>query len=107
MHVMVAIDSFWRYPVQTTEFIDLRFHDILEGTYKSGVKNYPIELASQQIAGDFLLAFRELAWTVRRRKPCRKIQVKPSIDPSLPSYRRRPLRILHQDHGTYRRDSSR
>src|SRR5437773_3256889 len=103
---MMAVEAVRVYSVETTEFVELRRHDVLEGTDETRVKYDLGEAVAQQVSAQLLLACHEPCGTPLCRKRCRKVEVETGIDPAFPRQRRGPLRILHEDHGTHGGDGS-
>jgi len=94
---MMAIKPLWFCPIQTPELVALCRHNVLEGGDEPWMKYYPGKWMPQ-IGSQFALMFRNLRRTVRRRKWCRKVEVKASIDSSFSRHHCGPLRILHEYH---------
>lgn len=38
MHMMVTVESRWKFSIETAEFIELGLHDIIEVIYQAGMK---------------------------------------------------------------------
>jgi len=106
VHVMMAVESPRSPPVETTELLELRRYDVLEGAAEAGVIDDHGKPVVAQVRGEFTLPLHQACGTVRRRKRRRKVEVQASIDPSSQSHRRRPLGILHKDHNAHRGDSA-
>src|SRR5438552_4154996 len=103
---MMAVEAVRVYTVETTEFVELGCHDVLEGTDEPRVKHDLGKAVAQQVSAQLLLAFLEPCGTPLCRKRRRKVEVQPGIDPAFPRQRRGSFRILHEDHGTYGGDGS-
>jgi hypothetical protein len=73
MHVMVAVDSVWRCPVQTKELVKLGLYDVLEGARKTGVKDDPSEGVRSQTSYQFTLTLQKTRGTIRHRERHRKV----------------------------------
>jgi len=57
VHVMMAVDLFRVFPIDTAEFVELGRHQVFERSDKSRVKYTLGEAVSQQVPSELLLAF--------------------------------------------------
>src|SRR2546427_8624996 len=102
----MSVEALRVRPIEAPEFVELRHHDVLEGTDEPWVKHDLCKAMPQQVSDELPLPLRKAWGTAQHRKRRGKVKVQPDLDPALPGHLRGPLRILHEDHGTHGRDRS-
>jgi len=98
---MMTVDTVRLCTVKAVEFLNLRRNKVFKRASQPRMKQYLGETVPQQIRRDFAQMLDQPDGAVTGCKLCRKIKMKTGVDSRFSSFFRSPLRVLHENHGTY------